>query len=57
MEGKDYTYHEPVQPPINPPYKEACEKKKNKTVDEPAGACGGTDVSWSRDSWWQVCSC
>ncbi|XP_067941654.1 tRNA (cytidine(32)/guanosine(34)-2'-O)-methyltransferase-like [Watersipora subatra] len=30
MEGKEYTYHDPVQPPINPPYKDACDRKKGK---------------------------
>ena len=32
MEGKEYEYHEPVQTPISPPYKEACERKKGTAV-------------------------
>ncbi|XP_059149948.1 putative tRNA (cytidine(32)/guanosine(34)-2'-O)-methyltransferase [Physella acuta] len=33
--GEAYTYHEPTQSPINPPYKEACElRRKNKLVKQ-----------------------
>ncbi|KAF6023324.1 hypothetical protein EB796_018371 [Bugula neritina] len=28
LEGRHYKYLEPVQSPISPPYKEACDKKK-----------------------------
>ena len=29
-DGKEYTYREPTQKPINPPYKAALEKKRGK---------------------------
>ena len=38
MDGKEYVYHNPVQPPIDPPYKDACERKKGKLTELSKGA-------------------
>ncbi|XP_052832883.1 putative tRNA (cytidine(32)/guanosine(34)-2'-O)-methyltransferase [Octopus bimaculoides] len=32
---KEYSYHPPTQGPINPPYKEACYRKKNDLLSKP----------------------
>ncbi|XP_076307104.1 tRNA (cytidine(32)/guanosine(34)-2'-O)-methyltransferase-like isoform X2 [Tachypleus tridentatus] len=39
-EGKEYVYHPPVQTPIDPPYKEACELKKQQQLTKPGMSCG-----------------
>ena len=40
MEGKEYEYHEPVQTPISPPYKEACERKKGTAAGASSTSAG-----------------
>lgn len=34
--GKAYEYHAPTQPPINPPYSEACLLKKTDQLAKPS---------------------
>jgi len=41
-EDKDYTYHEPTQGPIDPPYKHACQLKRADQLAKPAST---TDAS------------
>lgn len=33
---KEYSYHEPTQSPINPPYKQACELRKQDLLAKPS---------------------
>lgn len=38
-DGKDYEYRAPNQPPINPPYTEACLLKKANQIAQPSLQC------------------
>ena len=37
-DGKEYTYHPPTQSPIDPPYKQACELKKQDRLAKPGSS-------------------
>ena len=50
MEGKEYEYHEPVQTPISPPYKEACERKKGTAVGA-SSTVAAAATSYYTNSW------
>lgn len=45
MKGQEYSYHEPTQLPINPPYKEACYLRKNDLLAKPKVSAEDKDKS------------
>ncbi|XP_076451350.1 tRNA (cytidine(32)/guanosine(34)-2'-O)-methyltransferase-like [Babylonia areolata] len=49
-EGAEYSYHEPTQSPINPPYKEACYLRKNDLLAKPSAQPKDCAVQTSQGS-------
>ncbi|PVD37030.1 hypothetical protein C0Q70_04023 [Pomacea canaliculata] len=45
VKGQEYSYHEPTQLPINPPYKEACYLRKNDLLAKPKVSAEDKDKS------------